>query len=402
MASYLKKEISEWNTTDLCNWLLANKFRGISELCQKYSLSGYDLFYINDDILKNELGLKSFHERNVALKLFTKLAYEHLRLNVINSNGDNVILTLDNNHETQLGEIADYIGNMFNINPKDILFKDSTKQEVLSPTVKIVRMLILYPKIYKTLNVSNMKDYHQAEEDMMESGDYQEENNNNNTKMKMDKNYKKEQQDFYSGSMDSDMLASGGMDLQNVANTKKMYNNSYNYNMQNNNKNNYRKMKVRENEQRNNLRQQNNEYMNYKYNNQDKINKNNKVNMNRERDNNNYEDQINNENNMNRMNMNGNDNNLDYNDEYQENIGKQYKNEDRPYIDQNERKRQNYQYQGGNNKIINYNEESNFGLMSSGNDDEMKFKPSYQIKNSDFDENKQNFENNDNENDNDN
>ena len=400
MASYLKKEISEWNTTDLCNWLLANKFRGISELCQKYSLSGYDLFYINDDILKNELGLKSFHERNVALKLFTKLAYEHLRLNVINSNGDNVILTLDNNHETQLGEIADYIGNMFNINPKDILFKDSTKQEVLSPTVKIVRMLILYPKIYKTLNVSNMKDYHQAEEDMMESGDYQEENNNN-TKMKMDKNYKKEQQDFYSGSMDSDMLASGGMDLQNVANTKKMYNNSYNYNMQNNNKNNYRKMKVRENEQRNNLRQQNNEYMNYKYNNQDKINKNNKVNMNRDRDNN-YEDQINNENNMNRMNMNGNDNNLDYNDEYQENIGKQYKNEDRPYIDQNERKRQNYQYQGGNNKIINYNEESNFGLMSSGNDDEMKFKPSYQIKNSDFDENKQNFENNDNENDNDN
>ena len=402
MASYLKKEISEWNTTDLCNWLLANKFRGISELCQKYSLSGYDLFYINDDILKNELGLKSFHERNVALKLFTKLAYEHLRLNVINSNGDNVILTLDNNHETQLGEIADYIGNMFNINPKDILFKDSTKQEVLSPTVKIVRMLILYPKIYKTLNVSNMKDYHQAEEDMMESGDYQEENNNNNTKMKMDKNYKKEQQDFYSGSMDSDMLASGGMDLQNVANTKKMYNNSYNYNMQNNKKNKYRKMKVRENEQRNNLRQQNNEYMNYKYNNQDKINKNNKVNMNRERDNNNYEDQINNENNMNRMNMNGNDNNLDYNDEYQENIGKQYKNEDRPYIDQNERKRQNYQYQGGNNKIINYNEESNFGLMSSGNDDEMKFKPSYQIKNSDFDENKQNFENNDNENDNDN
>jgi len=402
MASYLKKEISEWNTTDLCNWLLANKFRGISELCQKYSLSGYDLFFINDDILKNELGLKSFHERNVALKLFTKLAYEHLRLNVINSNGDNVILTLDNNHETQLGEIADYIGNMFNINPKDILFKDSTKQEVLSPTVKIVRMLILYPKIYKTLNVSNMKDYHQAEEDMLESGDYQEENNNNNTKMKMDKNYKKEQQDFYSGSMDSDMLASGGMDLQNVANTKKTYNNNYNYNMQNNNnKNNYRKMKVRENEQRNNLRQQNNEYMNYKYNNQDKINKNNKVNMNRDRDNN-YEDQINNENNMNRMNMNGNDNNLDYNDEYQENMGKQYKNEDRPYIDQNERKRQNYQYQGGNNKIINYNEESNFGLMSSGNDDEMKFKPSYQIKNSDFDENKQNFENNDNENDNDN
>ena len=401
MASYLKKEISEWNTTDLCNWLLANKFRGISELCQKYSLSGYDLFYINDDILKNELGLKSFHERNVALKLFTKLAYEHLRLNVINSNGDNVILTLDNNHETQLGEIADYIGNMFNINPKDILFKDSTKQEVLSPTVKIVRMLILYPKIYKTLNVSNMKDYHQAEEDMMESGDYQDENNNN--KIKMEKNYKKEQQDLYSGSMDSDMLVSGGMDFQNIPNNKKMYNNNNNnYNMQNN-KNNYRKMKMRENEQRNNMRQQNNEFMNYKYTNQERMNKNNKINMNRDRNNNTYEEQINkNENNRNRMNMNGNNNNLDYNEEYQDNIEKQYKNEERGYLDQNERKRSTYQIQGGNIKAINYNEESNFGLMSSGNDDEMKFKPSYQIKNNDFDERKQNFDNNENENENEN
>ena len=144
MSSYVNKEISEWNTNELCNWLLANKFRGISELCQKYSLSGYDLFFINDDILKNELGLKSFHERVVTLKLINKLTSEHLKLNIINSNGDNVILTLDNNHETQLGEIADYIGNMFNINPKDILFKDSTKQEVLSPTVKIVQLLILY------------------------------------------------------------------------------------------------------------------------------------------------------------------------------------------------------------------------------------------------------------------
>ena len=48
MASYLKKEISEWNTNDLCNWLLANKFRCITELFQKYYLSGYDLFYIDD------------------------------------------------------------------------------------------------------------------------------------------------------------------------------------------------------------------------------------------------------------------------------------------------------------------------------------------------------------------
>ena len=387
MASYLNKEISEWNTTDLCNWLLANKFRGISELCQKYSLSGYDLFFINDDILKNELGLKSFHERNVALKLFTKLTYEHLRLNVINSNGDNVILTLDNNQETQLGELADYIGNMFNINPKDILFKDNTKQEVLSPSVKIVKLLILYPKIYKVINVSNMKDYHQADEEMMESGDFQENNNNN---MKMTKNYKKGQ-GMYTGSMGSDMAGSGDMDFQELGNNKK-YNN---YNIQNNNgnNNNYRKNKMRENEQRGNMRQENDEFMNNKYYNMENVKKNIKR---QQKDNNeNYyydEEQGNeNENDMNRMN---NKANVEYNEEYQNNTrgkgqkGKQYN------MEQNERPRQNYQYQGLNDKNINYNEESNFGLMSSGNDDEMKFKPSYQLKNQEYNDGKQNYENN--------
>ena len=393
MASYLNKEISEWNTTDLCNWLLANKFRGISELCQKYSLSGYDLFFINDDILKNELGLKSFHERNVALKLFTKLTYEHLRLNVINSNGDNVILTLDNNQETQLGELADYIGNMFNINPKDILFKDNTKQEVLSPSVKIVKLLILYPKIYKVINVSNMKDYHQADEEMMESGDFQDNNNNN---MKMNKNYKKGQ-GMYTGSMGSDMAGSGEMDFQELGNNKKYNNNNYNIQNNNGNNNNNRKNKMRENEQRGNMRQENEEFMNYKYNNNlVKMNQNNlKIKRQQKENNENYyydEEQGNeNENDMDRMNKNA---NVEYNEEYQNNnrgkgqMGKQYN------MEQNERPRQNYQYQGLKDKNVNYNEESNFGLMSSGNDDEMKFKPSYQLKNMEYDEGKQNYENN--------
>ena len=164
MSSYLKREISEWNTTDLSNWLIDNKYPGISELCQNNSLSGYDLFYITDDTLKNELGLNSFHERKVTMKLIKKLIYEHLKLNIINSNGDNVVLTLDNNPNTSLGELSEYIGNMFNINPKDILYKDTTKTEVLSPSVKIVELLILYPRLYKTLNVFNMKDYYQTNE----------------------------------------------------------------------------------------------------------------------------------------------------------------------------------------------------------------------------------------------
>ena len=183
MSNYTDKEISEWNSSDLSNWLLDNKYRGISELCQKYSLSGYDLFFITDDILKNELGLSSFHERIVTLKLINKLTSEHLKLNIINSNGDNVILTLDNNHNTSLGELSEYIGNMFNIDPKFILYKDNTKQEVLSPTLKIINMMILYPRIYKTLNISNMKDYHQTDDKIInnENTNYQRTNTINKT-----------------------------------------------------------------------------------------------------------------------------------------------------------------------------------------------------------------------------
>ena len=179
MSNYSKKEISEWNTKDLSSWLIDNKYPGISELCQNNSLSGYDLFFINDDILKNELNLNSFHERKVTMKLINKLINEHLKLNVINSNGDSVILTLDNNQETSLGELSEYIGGMFNMEPKDILYKDSTKKEVLSPTLKIVKLLILYPHLYKTLNVFNMKDYHQISENNNENENAFPNNENN-------------------------------------------------------------------------------------------------------------------------------------------------------------------------------------------------------------------------------
>ena len=424
MASYLKKEISEWNTTDLCNWLLANKFRGISELFQKYSLSGYDLFYIDDDILKNELNLKSFHERKVALKLIKKLTYEHLKLNVINSNGDNVILTLDNNPETKLGEIADYIGNMFNIDPKDILFKDSTKQEVLSPTVKIVQLLILYPKIYKTLNVSNMKDYRQADEELMESGSGEfPENNNMNSNINMNNNFKSKGSEMGLGSM-SGMMASGEMDFQEM-NNNKFNNNNYkvkssntNMNYRGNNKMKNENFNFNENKKRDD-NNDNNDMKYNKYNNNNYMKMNNKINSNQnnQRQNDNPNDNFllnsgsdgNAPEQNNKMNLNGSSSNMEYNsmnyrkrnymvdnegvEEYQENLN-------------NERRNKSYQYNKRENNemmdnMMDYNEGNNFGLLSSANDDEMKFKPSYQLKNNennnnnfrDYDKSKQNYNN---------
>ena len=369
MASYLKKEISEWNTSDLCNWLLDNKFRGISELFQKYSISGYDLFYIDDDVLKNELGLSSFHERKVTLKLISKLTYEHLKLNIINSNGDNVILTLDNNHQTSLEDISDYIGNMFNIDSKNILFKDSSKQEVLSPTIKIIKLLILYPKIYKTLYVSNMKDYHPVEEEfmgsVMNSASKIDNNNNNNNNIKFNS----------IGTMEQSM------------NDREMMNNNYS---KNNNINEMVYQNNENNQNNNNLRENNNN--NYNYNN---VNFNNRDNKNN--DNSNYlinsgfSNMMNNEDDMDikndkytikpsNQNTNANMiNNLNTNaseNVNNENRERMYKSEKRVYRtvnDFNQKKKMNDNYQN-----MNYDE--NEISMSSGNEEELKFKPSYQIK----------------------
>ena len=236
MATYFNKEISEWNTSDLSSWLIDNKYPGISELCQNNSISGYDLFFLNDDILKNELGLSSFHERKVAMKLISKLTYEHLKLNIINSNGDNVILTLDNNLETSLGEISEYIGGMFNIEPKNILYKDSTKKEVLSPTVKIIKLLILYPKLYKTLNVSNMKDYHQMDDEIPESNDVSRNNNTENNANISESNYQDEKDYTYKYNNKSNNLMTDTMRmLKNDNIGKNGSTNNYIANQNNNN-----------------------------------------------------------------------------------------------------------------------------------------------------------------------
>ena len=365
MSSYLKKEISEWNTSELCNWLLDNKFRGISELFQKYSISGYDLFYINDDILKNELGLNSFHERKVTLKLISKLTYEHLKLNIINSNGDNVILTLDNNHETSLEEISDYIGNMFNIDSKNILFKDSSKQEVLSPTVKIIKLLILYPKIYKTLYVSNMKDYHQVDEEFLGSGVNSEskiDNNNNNNNIKFNSIGTMEQ------SMNEREIMNNNYPKNKINEMVYQNNENNQNNLRENNRNNYKYNNINFN----NRNDKNNDNSNYLINSGFSNMMNNDDDMDIKNDKYNIKptNQNTNANMMNNLNTNTSEN---MNNENRERMYKSEKRVYRTVNDFNQKKKNNENYP-------NMPYEDNEITMSSGNEEELKFKPSYQIK----------------------
>ena len=157
-SCYLSKEISDWNSTDLSNWFIENKNKKVSEFCKKNNLNGYDLFFINEEILKTDLGINSFHERIMILKTIKKLIYEHLKLNVTNPiNGINFTLSLDNNQQISLSEISNYIGNLFNINPDDIMYEVNSNHQILSPSIKIIELMILYPKLFKSLNIYNSK-----------------------------------------------------------------------------------------------------------------------------------------------------------------------------------------------------------------------------------------------------
>jgi hypothetical protein len=59
---------TNWETEEVCNWLQNNNLQEFSDIFKKNSLTGYDLYHLNDEILKNELKLNNFHDRNTITK----------------------------------------------------------------------------------------------------------------------------------------------------------------------------------------------------------------------------------------------------------------------------------------------------------------------------------------------
>ena len=79
MSNFDSKEISEWSNNDLCSWLIKKSYRGISDLCKSTNINGYDIFYINETILKEEFGIKKFHERQSFIRCIQQLITEHCK-----------------------------------------------------------------------------------------------------------------------------------------------------------------------------------------------------------------------------------------------------------------------------------------------------------------------------------
>ena len=70
--SFLYKEIVEWENKEVLQWLDLKNLKNFSDLFSKHRINGYDLCYITNEELKNELGVMKLHDRMKILKEIRK------------------------------------------------------------------------------------------------------------------------------------------------------------------------------------------------------------------------------------------------------------------------------------------------------------------------------------------
>jgi len=68
-------DISEWSQNDVQNWLKDLNLSNLSSNFEENKINGYDLCMINSIVLKDELKINSFHDRNIILKSIKEYLY---------------------------------------------------------------------------------------------------------------------------------------------------------------------------------------------------------------------------------------------------------------------------------------------------------------------------------------
>ena len=156
---YYQKEISEWENDELIHYLYSKNYNILLELCKKFNLNGYDLFFINEKSLKEDFNVFNFHERHLILKLIKYLIHNQLKITFTsNKTGEKISIILTNNSPVQLKDFTSIISNIFKLNPNNLIFRDFKGKEILSPTNNVLDLIIEFPFKYKEINVVNCND----------------------------------------------------------------------------------------------------------------------------------------------------------------------------------------------------------------------------------------------------
>lgn len=90
---------------------------------------------------------------------------------------------MDNDPDLKLGELSFYLGTVFNIDPNDLIYKDASNEEILSPSERIVKMMILYPEKYKNLLLATNRSFNYSNEGEASTANNNTQQNTNNVSM---------------------------------------------------------------------------------------------------------------------------------------------------------------------------------------------------------------------------
>jgi len=121
-GNHVQSNISEWNHSEVINWLKGLNLSNLLTNFEDHKINGYDLCMLNSTILKEELRVNSFHDRNVILKSVKEHLLNQCNLLIINLvqisfkyMEKNYEMRIFNDKPTSLGEIINYFKDVCNI-----------------------------------------------------------------------------------------------------------------------------------------------------------------------------------------------------------------------------------------------------------------------------------------------
>ena len=113
---------------------------------------GYDLTFEIDTYLK-QIDIQNIHEINLIKKFVNKNINDQLKLTIKLNQNQQIVIQLDNDVNILLNEIIEYISKIESVKQDEIFLSPMDSNELLLPSVKIVKLILEQPNQYSILKL---------------------------------------------------------------------------------------------------------------------------------------------------------------------------------------------------------------------------------------------------------
>ena len=113
---------------------------------------GYDLTFEIDAYLK-QIDIQNIHEINLIKKFVNKNINDQLKLTIKLNQNQQIVIQLDNDINIVLNEIIEYLSRIESVKQDEIFLSPIDSNELLLPSVKIVKLILEQPNQYSILKL---------------------------------------------------------------------------------------------------------------------------------------------------------------------------------------------------------------------------------------------------------